>query len=461
MITVKKTITLLIVFFIAIPLLADEIHDAALQGDLAKIKELLEKSPELLEARSGNEKTPLHYAAQGGHMEIVELLLTKGAEVSAKNSAMETPLHYAAAMGHMKVVNLLISKGAQLNSENTSGDTPLHYAARMGNTETIRVLIERGSDVNCRNKYNATPLDLAYDFNQNDNAQLLISKGSFSSPVEDPEVVRLSDNVFSILFHKGNQTNLGISVGNDGFLLVDTGFSRRAERKIREALSELGDGKIKYIINTHLHPDHVACNDIGGESTVIINHPNLEKMASEGIIASIQESIKGKTGKTFENHYTMNFNGEEIKIIPYPGIHSDEDVIIYFTQSGVVHMGDLLLPECFPSVGSDVVEYMEFLDKIIDIFPVNTMFISGHGKNCTLDDVKKYQEMLLSSIETVRNRMNAGKSIKEMRREKVLKNYEKWDSFIYFLNTDYWIEAVYNSYKDRQGEPFATETNYI
>lgn len=46
MITVKKTITLLIVFFIAIPLLADEIHDAALQGDLAKIRKLLEKNHE-------------------------------------------------------------------------------------------------------------------------------------------------------------------------------------------------------------------------------------------------------------------------------------------------------------------------------------------------------------------------------------------------------------------------------
>ena len=53
-------------------------------------------------------------------------------------------------------------------------------------------------------------------------------------------------------------------------------------------------------------------------------------------------------------------------------------------------------------------------------------------------------------IEIVRNHFKAGKSVKEMRREKVLKDYKKWDSFIYFLNTDYWIEDVYNSYKDKQ-----------
>lgn len=449
MITAKKIISVFVLLlFIAIPVLAEEIHDAAQQGDLAKIKELLEKSPELLEARSENDKTPLHFAAQGGHIEIVELLLSKGADVNAKNSAMETPLHYAAALGHKEVVDLLHAKGAALSNGNINGDTPLHYSTRFGNSDIIRVLIEKGSDVNWKNKYNATPLDLAYDFGQNEAVQLILSKGGLSSPVDDPRVVRLSDSVYSILFPKGNQTNLGVSVGTDGILLVDTGFSRRAEKKLKAAISRLGKGKIKYIVNTHLHPDHIACNDIGGELTTIIDLPNLEKMASAGIITRADGTIKGKTGKIFEDHYTMNFNGEEIKLIPYPGVHSDEDLIVYFTESGVVHMGDLLLSESFPSVGANVVEYMELLEKIIDIFPADTIFIYGHGKSSTLEEVENYQKMLLSSIEIVRNHMMAGKSVKEMRRAKVLENYSEWDSFIFFLNTDYWIEAVYNSYKD-------------
>jgi glyoxylase-like metal-dependent hydrolase (beta-lactamase superfamily II) len=462
MIAAKKIIyACMLLLFISIPVLAEEIHDAAQQGDLVKIKSLLEKSPGLLEARSENEKTPLHFAAQGGHKEIVELLVEDGADVNARNIALETPLHYAAAMGYKEIVDLLISEGALLNSGTTNGSTPLHYSANIGNSEIIQVLIEKGADINCRNKYGLTPLDLAYDFNQNEAAQLIVSKGGFSSPVDDPDVVRLSDNFYSILFPKGNQTNLVVSVGNDGILLVDTGFSRRAETKLRAAISRLGDGRIKYIINTHLHQDHVACNNIGGESAIVINHQNLEKMASEGIIVRAEGSIKGKTDKTFKSHYTMTFNGEEIKLIPYPGVHSNEDLIIYLSGSGVVHMGDLLLSESFPSVGGNVVEYMELLEKIIDIFPADTLFINGHGKNCTLEDVVKYQRMLFSSIEIVRNHMKPGKSIKEMRRENVLKDFKKWDSFIYFLNTDYWIGAVYNSYKDKQEESFAPEPNLI
>ena len=91
MITAKKIfIVFLLFFFFAIPALPEEIHDAARQGDLAKIKRLLEKNPGLLEARNQNEKTPLHFAAQGGHKEIVEFLIGKGADINAKNIAKET-----------------------------------------------------------------------------------------------------------------------------------------------------------------------------------------------------------------------------------------------------------------------------------------------------------------------------------------------------------------------------------
>jgi len=124
-------------------------------------------------------------------------------------------------------------------------------------------------------------------------------------------------------------------------------------------------------------------------------------------------------------------------------------------------MGDLLISESFPSVGGNVIEYMELLDRVIDIFPPQTKFISGHGKNYTFQDVANYQRMLLATIEIVRKKMEAGKSVREMRRDKVLKGYETWDIFIPFLNTDYWIEAVYNSYKDKKEKSIAAEPNCI
>ena len=412
------------------------------------MKMLLENNPDLLEARNENEKTPLHFAAQSGIKEIVEFLIEKGADVNANNIANETPLHYAAAMRHKEVVGLLIARGAILNSGTLDGSTPLHYAANFGNPETVRILIEKGAKINSRNRAGLTPLDVAYESVQDESVKLLISVGGSYTPVKDPEVFFLSTNVNRIVFPDGDRSNIGVSVGKDGFLLIDTGSRRRAETKLKETLTKLGEGEIKYIVNSHLHADHVACNSIGGESTTSISFQNLKELVAKGIMKRAEKMKEGNTTMTFDIQYCLDFNGEEIRLIPCAGIHTDADMIIYLTHSCVVHMGDLLISESFPSVGEKVAEYMEFLENILSKFPADTKFISGHGKDSSLEDVKNYQRMLLSTIEIVRTHMKAGKSVEQMRREKVLKDYDSWSTFIPFLNTDYWIQAVYDSYKN-------------
>jgi hypothetical protein len=113
-------------------------------------------------------------------------------------------------------------------------------------------------------------------------------------------------------------------------------------------------------------------------------------------------------------------------------------------------MGDLLLSQSFPAVGRDVAAYMEILEKAVDVFPENTMFISGHGKDCTMKALKDYQKMLLSTIEIVKKGRKAGKSIRDMQKENVLKDCESYNTFLDWLNTDYWIDAVY---KSRENQP--------
>lgn len=388
MVICKKAIVLFIAFsafllFLFASIWADEIHDAARKGDLAKVKELLEKDPKLVNAKDERESTPLHFAASRGHKEIVELLVAKGADVNAKND-----------MGY----------------------SPLDWAMEYGKTEII---------------------------------QLLKSKGAQQTPVQNPDVFPLSESVSRIVFPYHMHTNIGASIGPDGILLIDTGFSKQCVDKLRAKLKEIGNGDIKYIINTHHHGDHTAGNSIGNDRTILIRYQDLDQMLSEGVIVKGKEPIKGRTGKTFETYYIMQFNGEEIRIIPYPGVHSDTDLIIYFTEPKVVHMGDLLLSQSFPAVGRNVVEYMELLEKVLDIFPADTTFISGHGRDSTFEDVKDYQKMLLTTIEIVKKGMKKGKSINDLQKEKVLKDYEVWGTFLTFLDTNYWIGAIYRSYEDK------------
>jgi hypothetical protein len=88
-----------------------EIHDAARNGDLEKVKTLLKDNPDLVSSKDKWDRTPLHWAAVGGHKDVAELLLTNKAEVNATNNEGETPLHVAVAKGHKEVAELLRQHG--------------------------------------------------------------------------------------------------------------------------------------------------------------------------------------------------------------------------------------------------------------------------------------------------------------------------------------------------------------
>ena len=111
-------------------------------------------------------------------------------------------------------------------------------------------------------------------------------------------------------------------------------------------------------------------------------------------------------------------------------------------------MGDLLISQSFPSIGPRVKEYMNLLEKIIDVFPGDTKFISGHGRDLSMEGFLDYQKMLLTTIEIVKNGMEEGKSVEDMQKERVLKDYESYNTFLQGLDTNYWIGAIYQSMKN-------------
>ena len=89
------------------PAFCGEIHDAAKNGNLEKVKALLEANPDLVSSRDEHGMTPLHWAAAGGSEVVAELLLASNAVINATDNGGATPLHYAAGMGHKYVAELL------------------------------------------------------------------------------------------------------------------------------------------------------------------------------------------------------------------------------------------------------------------------------------------------------------------------------------------------------------------
>lgn len=392
---------------------AQEICDAARAGDLARVRALVEADSAQVGARSANNKTPLIFAAQGGHLEVVAYLIDMGAELDARNAANETSLIYAVYFGHADVVEYLLDHGADPNLTSSGGDTALDLA----------VMRESGPIIG-----------------------LLAARGAVETPIPAPEVLSLTDRIHKIAFSYGEAPNILACAGRDGLLLVDTGWLRTLP-ELRKTLGKLDDRGIAAIINTHEHADHIEGNAIAGEKTRIISLRHLDELVAGGAIRPGEGPLSGRSGLSFDRYYTFDFGGEEIRLIPAGGAHTDADMIVHFTGSNVVDMGDLLILQSFPSVTEAVDGYLEILAKVIDVFPEDAILVCGHGNNGTIRDVIRYRQMLITVREAVTGWIDEGRSREDILKHPALAEYASFGTFIPILSVSYWVEAIWRHAK--------------
>jgi ankyrin repeat protein len=167
-------LSVLSVFFLA----AQDIHKAAGKGDLIRIKEFLEKNPELLDAKDVQGNTPLLLAVNSGQKEVVKFLITKGADRNSSNTYKYTPLHYSILGRNIEIAEMLVQAGADPNTPNVWGSTPLHSCAGRNFLKEAEFLIKNKAGVSSKNEVGETPLFSAVEFGHKDMILLLIKNGA-------------------------------------------------------------------------------------------------------------------------------------------------------------------------------------------------------------------------------------------------------------------------------------------
>ena len=281
---------------------------------------------------------------------------------------------------------------------------------------------------------------------------LLFTSFSFSQDdLPEIEVTRLHTNLYKLTI---GSVNAVASVGSDGVFLSDTGFEETAEA-VKAELKKLGSDDIKIVINTHWHGDHVGGNMLFGKEATIIAHHNVRKLLSEDQnLPYWQETYKAlpehaRPSVTFYKGSTIFFNGEEIEITHFPGGHSDGDAIVYFKNANVAHLGDLLFSDGFPAVdfenGGNVAQFASNLKQIAEMLPSDVKIIAGHGGDYTINQLETYADMLLSTLEIIRNEMRKGTSLEDMKASKILQDWETWGKT--HFSCDRWIDIVFHSLK--------------
>jgi glyoxylase-like metal-dependent hydrolase (beta-lactamase superfamily II) len=293
--------------------------------------------------------------------------------------------------------------------------------------------------------------------------------GITASPQEKIEVWPVRDNIYMLVGGGGNTT---VQIGRDGILIVDTKLASASEQLLA-TIRGLSDKPIRYVINTHVHPDHVGGNEkiatagstiAGGNvfgaiadaaaGAAVIAHENvLVRMSKQ---ANPLPFKAWPTDTFFVAEKDFFFNGEAVQILHEPAAHTDGDSIVFFRRSDVISTGDVftttLYPVILPGDGGGIDGVVAALNDIIAItVPADkqeggTMVIPGHGRLCDEADVVEYRDMVTIIRDRVRSMIEMGMTLRQVQAAQPTRDYDgRYGATDGFWTTTQFVEAVYNS----------------
>jgi glyoxylase-like metal-dependent hydrolase (beta-lactamase superfamily II) len=292
-------------------------------------------------------------------------------------------------------------------------------------------------------------------------ALVLFLVGLGSAPAQDLAKVQIktvpvAGNIFLLI---GSGGNIGVSVGEDGVLLVDDEFPELVE-KIKAAVAQLDPGPIRFVLNTNWHYDHANGNELLTEGgAIVIAHENSRKhMLGEQRLPELYPDLKippypkkALPVITVTNALTLHFNGDEIRMAHVPNAHSDGDLLFRFVKANVVHAGDLFFSNGFPfiniSAGGTVEGMIKAAEEILGMCDERTKVIPGHGPLSDREGVRAFKDLLVAGRDRIAALVKQGKSLDETVAAKPAEGLYKGGKS--WLSPDMFVKIVY---QDLTGE---------
>ena len=205
--------------------------------------------------------------------------------------------------------------------------------------------------------------------------------------------------------------NVGLSVGQDGAFVVDAQFAPLTD-KILAAIRTINPAPVRFVVNTHVHSDHVGGNEnMGRAGAILVAHENVRKRMS---VEQFNATFNRKTPPapesalpvlTFTDAVTLHWNGDDIEVTHVPPAHTDGDAYVRFVRADVVHMGDLFFNGGYPFVdvssGGRIDGVIAAADQVLAATGEKTRIIPGHGPLASRADLQAYRD----TLRTLRDRI--------------------------------------------------------
>ena len=245
---------------------------------------------------------------------------------------------------------------------------------------------------------------------------------------ETAGLTKLSEHVYAAVDFKNASpatnsfgVNTGVVVGNDAVLVVDMRISAKQAQAFIADIKKITGKPVKYVVNTHYHLDHSWGNcEFVKLGAVVIGHENgrlaalrsKESMSHPEYFGMTPDDLNGTTVSaptiTFKDAMLVDLGGVTVSLLYLGPAHTDDSVVAFVDQDGVLFAGDILFTRYHPFLAdADVAGWLKALAKL-EAIPAK-IIVPGHGPVSTVADIKDL-EIYLTQFDKQAKILCAGKA---------------------------------------------------
>jgi quinoprotein relay system zinc metallohydrolase 2 len=224
----------------------------------------------------------------------------------------------------------------------------------------------------------------------------------------------------------GNISNSTFIIGNDSVAVIDTGGSAVVGQRLHDAIRSLTNRPVKYVVNTHMHPDHVFGNaPFKAENPVFVAHHKMARGLSARTDTYMkrnkealgEEAFKGieiiLPTQGIEGTTTLDLGGRVLELTAQKTAHTDNDLTVRDMTTNTVVMGDLLFSEHIPTIDGSIKGWIGVMDQLAT--QPAARVVPGHGPASLgwpegADPLRHYLTTLVTDVRAL---LKQGKTISD------------------------------------------------